>query len=476
AEPHALAYDAARARTVLFSGQTGTTNNVPDLWEWDGNAGVWTDRTPATLPVSWPPPLSQHTLVYDSARARMVVLGGRPPGDGTLDSVWEWDGATGAWTEYAPNPLIQDWPLPRWGAAAAYDSERHCVVMVGGATGEGDLFTRQTWEWRGDTAAFTDRTVPAKWPTMREAFAFTFDTDRGKAIVVNGATASTIFRELWEWDGAGDAWTDRTPNILPPTFPGLRSGFPIVYDPDRRLVVTFGPRTSRNLYEWDPATNVWTNRTPRVFPRSWPNTSGPMVYDAKRKRIVMVGAFAAGSAPDPGVRGRVDTWELDPETMVWRVAIGDAPPARVGYDIAYDSRRGSVVLFGGMHPAVDTRFQDLWEWDGGAAKWIDRTPSPLPALWPSVRSGHALAYSAARGRIVLFGGVGALNVGATADTWEWDGATGLWHVYPAAVVWPPARVSHALTYDPARGAVVMFGGGQPPYGVNPTRDLWEWGR
>jgi hypothetical protein len=468
---------------VLFSGRS---DDVPDLWEWDGNAGVWTNRTPATLPASWPPSLLEHTLVYDSDRAHMVVLGGRPPGDGTLDSVWEWDGATGAWTEYAPIPLMQDWPLPRWGAAAAYDSERHCVVMVGGAVvmvdegaGKGDLFSRQTWEWRGGTATFTDRTVPAMWPSMRGAYAFTFDTGRGKAIVINGATAANIFRELWEWDGASGAWTDRTPDILPPMFPGLRSGFPIAYDQDRGVVVTFGARASGELHEWDPATGIWANRTPNRIPASWPSSSGPMVYDAKRKRIVMVGGYA-GSAPDPGVRGRVDTWELDPETMVWRVATTeDAPPARVAYDIAYDSRRGSVVLFGGMHPTIDTRFQDLWEWDGGAAKWIDRTPSPLPALWPSVRSAHALAYSAARGRIVLFGGVGALSVGATADTWEWDGVTGLWQVYPAVVssnssdppVWPPARVSHALTYDPVRGAVVMFGGGQPPYGANPYRDL-----
>ena len=251
-------------------------------------SGLWIGR-PRRLPASWPPSLLEHTLVYDSVRARMVVLGGRPFGDGTLDSVWEWDGATGAWTEHAPIPLMQDWPLPRWGAAAAYDSERHCVVMVGGAAvlvsddaGQGDLYTRQTWEWHGDTGTFIDRTVPARWPTKRVAYAFTFDTDRGKAIVVNGATASGLFRELWEWDGAGGAWTDRTPSILPPAFPGLRSAFPIAYDQHRGLVVTFGARSYQDLHEWNPATGVWTNRTPNPIPASWPN-GGAMVYDAKRK-------------------------------------------------------------------------------------------------------------------------------------------------------------------------------------------------
>jgi len=103
---------------------------------------------------------------------------------------------------------------------------------------------------------------------------------------------------------------------------------------------------------------------------------------------------------------------------------------------------------------------------------------PLPALWPEARADHALAYSAARGRVVLFGGVGA-----TADTWEWDGVTGLWQVFPAitaptsssAAVWPAARVNHGLTYDPARGAVVLFSGRGVGFGAV-YRDVWEWGR
>jgi hypothetical protein len=146
--------------------------------------------------------------------------------------------------------------------------------------------------------------------------------------------------------------------------------------------------------------------------------------------------------------------------------------------MAYDSRRGSVVLFGG-EAGDNSLLRDLWEWDGGAARWINRTPSPLPAIWPEARSTHALAYSAARGRVVLFGGVGA-----NADTWEWDGVTGLWQVYRATTsstssgspLWPPPRAEHALTYDPVRGAVLLFSGREPHGQPILYRDLWEWGR
>ena len=150
-----------------------------------------------------------------------------------------------------------------------------------------------------------------------------------------------------------------------------------------------------------------------------------------------------------------------------------APRAREGHAVAYDSRRGSVVLFGGIPGVIGQQLQDLWEWDGGAARWIDRTPSPLPALWPGGQAWHALAYSEARGRVVMFG----VNYGGNADTWEWDGATGLWQVYrdpspsppPSPPIWPSMREGSGLAYDSSRGAVVLFGGLL-------LRDIWEWGR
>ncbi|MGK0155974.1 MAG: hypothetical protein ACI9SE_002941, partial [Neolewinella sp.] len=38
---------------------------------------------------------------------------------------------------------------------------------------------------------------------------------------------------------------------------------------------------------------------------------------------------------------------------------------------------------------------------------------------PSARSGHAMAFDSARGAVVLFGG--NISSGATDDTWEFDG-------------------------------------------------------
>jgi hypothetical protein len=110
---------------------------------------------------------------------------------------------------------------------------------------------------------------------------------------------------------------------------------------------------------------------------------------------------------------------------------------------------------------------------GTATPWSTTAAAGLPALWPEGRSGHGLAYSEARGRIVLFSG----DRITSADTWEWDGVTGLWQVYrdpsptltPDPPIWPSMRVGSEIAYDSSRGAVVLFGG-------RFLRDIWEWGR
>jgi Galactose oxidase, central domain len=91
-----------------------------------------------------------------------------------------------------------------------------------------------------------------------------------------------------------------------------------------------------------------------------------------------------------------------------------------------------------------------------------------PAAHPSARSGAAVAYDAATGTVVLFGGAG--SQGVLGDTWVWDGST--WaKQHPAAS--PPARSDTAMAYDAATGTVVLFGGFKP---ASPALgSTWIWG-
>ena len=64
-----------------------------------------------------------------------------------------------------------------------------------------------------------------------------------------------------------------------------------------------------------------------------------------------------------------------------------------------------------------------------------------------------MAYDAATGTVVLFGGDG--SSGDLGDTWTWNGTT--WTEQTPATS-PPARESATMAYDAATGTVVLFGG------------------
>jgi hypothetical protein len=141
-----------------------------------------------------------------------------------------------------------------------------------------------------------------------------------------------------------------------------------------------------------------------------------------------------------------------------------APPARGFHDLAYDLARGVTVLFGGWDN--NTYFGDTWEWNG--VVWTQRVTTTAP----SPRLAHSMAYDLGRSRVVLFGGAVGSSSGTDNDeTWEWDGVTWM-QIQPA--IHPSPRRGANMTYDPARGVCVLFGGGLTPFGTPVLDDTWEW--
>ncbi|MEZ0310684.1 MAG: hypothetical protein ACAI38_02865 [Myxococcota bacterium] len=68
---HAMTYDVARQRVVLYGGQLADGEELGDTWEWTGSR--WIEITPSRLN---PPARFAHTLAYDVARRQAVLFGG----------------------------------------------------------------------------------------------------------------------------------------------------------------------------------------------------------------------------------------------------------------------------------------------------------------------------------------------------------------------------------------------------------------
>ena len=258
---------------------------------------------------------------------------------------------------------------------------------------------------------------------------------------------------------ASDTHANSAPDWLLTLAPSPLARFEhaMAYDSARGRVVLFGghydylPSLLGDTWEWDGS--LWVERTPATSPTA--RAGHVMAYDSARDRVVLFGGY------DESGGFLADTWEWNGSTWIERTP-ATSPPARSWGAMVYDVARGRVVLFGGYNFVdLGSRLRDTWEWDGSA--WIERTP----ATSPPARTGGAMAYDIARGRMVLFGGDGAS--GYLADTWEWDGSTWVERTPPTS---PPARFFHAMAYDSARGRVVLFGGGRM-FGT--FDDMWEYG-
>ncbi|MEM7204823.1 MAG: kelch repeat-containing protein [Planctomycetota bacterium] len=240
--------------------------------------------------------------------------------------------------------------------------------------------------------------------------------------------------------------------------PGARSDFAMTYDSTASRSVLFsgkgpGGGTASDTWTWNGTS--WTDQMPASAPP--PRLRSAMAHDPTTGLSVL---FAGG--------GLADTWRYDATNNVWSfVAVSTAPSPREKHAMAFHSSVGTagvpgIVLFGGE----DGTGEDDETW-----VFADAWTQLMPYTVPPERSNHAMAYDAARGVIVMFGGFDRDPYGYSIryqDTWEFDGND--WSPKSSYSV-PPARESHQLVYDPDAGVCVLTGGHD---GIMNFGDVWHW--
>ena len=150
---HAMAYDEARRRLVLYGSMAGET----DTWEWDGTR--WAIATPQGT--DGPGKRASAAFAYDARIGEVVLFGGFRTTDvpyevQVLDDTWKWNGARWARIGHDGDPA----PRARANAALAYSPQAHALVLYGGAPalfGEPSLDD----EWQLDASGWTRRRAAA---------------------------------------------------------------------------------------------------------------------------------------------------------------------------------------------------------------------------------------------------------------------------------------------------------------------------
>jgi hypothetical protein len=293
------------------------------------------------------------------------------------------------------------------------------------------------------------------------------------------ATSEPRNLEVAAADGAGNlsAWVRVRDVEWVASLGGKQPGrqFP---NPHRfELLSAFGPRLARSDGE-EKGESDGLARADRIGPSlkgsaSWvasnlpdgqPHYFAVSAWDDARARMVvwggtpsstedLVGSIPGGPAEYDGHRYAYPG-AFDPE--------GDGSPEnRIGASLAYGTRRGGMVLFGGTRPGAvfRTYYKDCWLWNGFSWK---RLPEGPPA-----RSEAAFFYDSRRDRFVLLGGRYNSSSRALNDAWALEGSG--WERIDAGL--PPARYSAAVAWDDARGVAWLFGGIVDGGYAN---DLWKY--
>jgi hypothetical protein len=221
----AMVYDEARARVVLFGGTRGDNVHLADTWEWDGER--WHDRSPA----DGPPARFWHAMAYDPGRARVVLFGGTTDGIDHRGDTWEWDGQQ--WHDVSPR--VGTSPA-RASHAMAYDPVGERVLLFGGDDAGFDR-PEDTWAWNGE--AWQELSPAGDSPPSRADHAMAYDPVRQRAVVFGGiGPFGVLLDDTWVWDG--ERWHDVSHVGSPPG----RFWHAMASDRARERVVMFGGSSS----------------------------------------------------------------------------------------------------------------------------------------------------------------------------------------------------------------------------------------
>lgn len=398
-------------------------------------SGVWERQADVASRPAGPGPRGWADMTYDSTRGKPVVFAGS--GSTYLNDIWVYETLSDVWTEVEPvvecDATLKVPPTQRDEPVFEYDPYNDLYWTFGG-TGFACTGPSRVAESGSDTVTVVDSTLTSDIDDFYQGW--TVQTS-GRPAYVDSYEAGT-----------------RTLHLMTP-------------------VRDLGPGSSYRLFtqrgggtfHYSPVTGTWTG-----FEAPYWGYTGPVPMSR------LAPAFAYSDADQALVMfgGRIynDTWAMDVQTQTWIKMNGtnssSAPPKRreIQHSMVYDQAHDLFVLFGGLctDNSRCTKYDELadtWTYNLKTNTWTEMHP----AVSPSPRQQHNMAYDPHNGVVVLYGG----RDGGTAynDVWVYDISSNTWSSVATSTA-PPARSLTTFAYDQDDRRFVLYGGKG-----SVSRDVWQ---
>jgi hypothetical protein len=438
----AVAYDNARGVTWLFGGvsETLTGEGLPTdnrLWEWNGTR--WSVRDP-DVGGHWPTPRTNHRLVYDPVRDRVVLFGGWNTEE-FYPGTWEWDPAREIWLELeSDDPNLRDpsQPPPRFEPAVGFDPVTQRVVLTGGVD-ENFHALDDTWTWDGRAwTSHEPAAAPAEhWAARsRHAMAFADAGDGRRGLLLFGGESgrdrlgrTVTLGDTWLWNGS----TWQRPN--PAQEPLLRAGHSLASDNLGRVWL-FGGTVSGGDDEFaepDLSVRVWNGE-------NWVVQSGITQPCLGVEACNLIGVFEPahaqfhlfGDAEYPEFE-HPGEWLFDALAGDWSELGTVGPPNGPNAGMVYlPALRASVLVVDNRETDPARRELEAWLLRGQQWEKLEFTPGdpkPPPGIVTRAGCEPPQCTSAERINLITVDDASALLLGRAADPAQ---PASSWLLAPAA--------------------------------------------
>jgi hypothetical protein len=395
-------------------------------------------------------------LVYDAQDSYDLLMAEGPStnatafeGTAAVYSIFE----DGIWSSLS----LSGGPLYCAFESLAYDSSDHEVVYWGGSTctSAGDTWTYQGGVWQNVS------TTPSP-PALRGSSLSNDPSVLGLLWFGGCCSAGYNVGTNWTWKFVAGSWTNLSTGVT--SLPTGEWDGSMAYDATDQGVLLVSGSTHAS---WTTTYTSWFfNGTWHPEPNApVPNTGADSV------------APALADDPSDGYVVLVPSWNGTNDSGISFHYSGGAWSAGRNHTglvetlrpaMVFDGHRNADILLDGAGSSYPYQSPPVSTWAYAASTWTNLSAA---SVGPANRADMAVAYDAADGYVVGFGGcecpANAGYGGVQSDTWKFS--AGNWTAL-ATNASPPARALAGLAYDASDGYLLMFGG----QGASSTfNDTWE---
>ena len=301
-------------------------------------------------------------------------------------------------------------------------------------------------------------------PSPRDYTSMAYDIESDRVILFGGQIGvytieDSFLDDTWAYDVAANKWTE----MKPVSRPSRRSVPELAYDAESDRVILFGGAFGADFTTWGMA-DTWaydynTNTWEEMAKGPAKHLGDRLAYDSESDRVILFGGYDA-------IKGYFnDTWSYDFNSDTWtEMKPSTSPPGRFHHGMAYDAAADRVLVWSNYSNYPDD--VSIWSYDFNTNTWEEIKPGE--GAYPLSRDFPVLAYDVESDRTILYGGIPLGD-----ETWAYAYKTNTWTKLEPGTI--PGRLSkHAIVYSTAADRVILFGGVIGSYTDNYSGETWSY--